>query len=284
MWAIEKSGVGAEIQLSSSMLGRDFERTWAHVSAFLAPRAPGAPDVLYASMKTAVITGAGSGVGRALTIRLVSAGWRVAVVGRRREALEETARMTGGPAANVRVYAGDVGDPSAVAAMAADVIGEWSDVDVLVNGAGPNAPRRLFHELSLDDYHGMIATNLNGAYYCVKAFLPGMRARGTGTIVNIVSDAGKLASTKAGPAYVMSKFGMAGLNQSINAEARADGVRACAIFPGDINTPILDRRPAPPDAQARSRMLQADDVADCAMFCINAPAHVVVEEMVVRPR
>jgi NADP-dependent 3-hydroxy acid dehydrogenase YdfG len=82
----------------------------------------------------------------------------------------------------------------------------------------------------------------------------------------------------------MSKFGLAGLNQSINAEERANGVRACAIFPGDIDTPLLERRPQPPDAAARSRMLRAQDVAECALLCINLPAQVIVEELIVRPR
>ena len=130
----------------------------------------------------------------------------------------------------------------------------------------------------------MIDTNLNGAYYCVQAFLPDMRQRGSGTVVNIVSDAGKTASPKAGPAYVMSKFGLAGLTQSINAEERANGVRASAIFPGDIDTPLLDKRPQPPDASARSRMLRAEDVAECALLCIHLPAHAIIEELIVRPR
>jgi NADP-dependent 3-hydroxy acid dehydrogenase YdfG len=111
-----------------------------------------------------------------------------------------------------------------------------------------------------------------------------MRARGSGTIINIVSDAGKQASPKAGPGYVMSKFGLAGLTQSINAEERGNGIRACAIFPGDIDTPLLEKRPVVPDAAARARMMRADDVAACAVFCINLPAHVIVEEMLVRPR
>jgi NAD(P)-dependent dehydrogenase (short-subunit alcohol dehydrogenase family) len=111
-----------------------------------------------------------------------------------------------------------------------------------------------------------------------------MRARGSGTIINIVSDAGKQASPKAGPAYVMSKFGLAGLTQSINAEERAHGIRACAIFPGDIDTPLLDQRPVPPDAAARARMMRAEDVAECTLFCINLPSHVIVEEILVRPR
>jgi NADP-dependent 3-hydroxy acid dehydrogenase YdfG len=111
-----------------------------------------------------------------------------------------------------------------------------------------------------------------------------MRARGRGTIVNIVSEAGRQASPKAGPAYVMSKFGMAGLTQSINAEERGNGIRACSIFPGDIDTPLLDKRPQPPDASARAGMLRPEDVAECVMLCVNLPPHVIVEEMLVRPR
>src|SRR5437773_7038718 len=104
--------------------------------------------------------------------------------------------------------------------MAKHILAEVREVEVLVNSAGTNAPKRALEVLSLEDYHAMLDTNLNGAYYCVQAFLPQMRARKRGTIINIVSDAGKQASPKAGPAYVMSKFGLAGLTQSINAEER----------------------------------------------------------------
>ena len=235
-------------------------------------------------MKSAVITGGGSGVGRALTLKMVAAGWRVAILGRRLDSLRDTARLAGPRGADIVVHTCDVGDPEAVAVMARAVGDRLGDVDALVNAAGTNTPERLLHELSLDDYHRLIATNLNGAFYCAQAFLPGMRARGAGTIVNVISEAGKVATAKAGPAYVMSKFGLAGFTQSINAEERTHGIRACAVFPGDINTPILDQRPAPPNAAARARMLQADDVAECVLFCINAPGHVVVEEMLVRPR
>jgi len=83
---------------------------------------------------------------------------------------------------------------------------------------------------------------------------------------------------------VMSKFGLAGLTQSINAEERQNGIRACAIFPGDIDTPLLDRRPAPPDAVARAKMLRSEDVAECALLAISLPARAIVEEIVIRPR
>lgn len=234
--------------------------------------------------KSAVITGAGSGVGRAIALQLAQQGWRIALVGRRIEPLYETAKLSRSPSEDFIVSPCDIGDSTAVAKTGKHIIAQFGEVELLVNAAGTNAPNRLLNVLSLEDYHAMMNTNLNGAYYCVQAFLSQMRARKSGTIINIVSDAGKQASPKAGPAYVMSKFGLAGLTQSINAEERANGIRACAIFPGDIDTPLLNKRPTPPDADSRSKMMRPEDVANCALFCINLPAHVIVEEMLVRPR
>jgi NADP-dependent 3-hydroxy acid dehydrogenase YdfG len=234
--------------------------------------------------RTAVITGAGSGVGRATAIALAKQGWRLALLGRTPAALDETAQLTGLPKQDVLVIPCDIGRVEQVQPMARAVLDIFKTVDVLVNAAGTNAPKRSLEVLSLEDYHAMMDTNLHGAYYCTQAFLPQMRQRQTGTIVNIVSDAGKQASPKAGPGYVISKWGMAGLTQAINAEERGHGVRACAIFPGDINTPLLDKRPAPPDAAARARMMTAEDVAECALLAINLPARAIVEEILVRPR
>src|SRR4029079_6351959 len=95
--------------------------------------------------------------------------------------------------------------------------------------------------------------------------------RKTGTIININSDVGKVARDLAGPAYVSSKFGLMGLTQQINAEERSHGVRACSICPRDVNTPLLDKRPQPPSAEARSRMLQPEDLAGCAWLGGRAP-------------
>jgi NAD(P)-dependent dehydrogenase (short-subunit alcohol dehydrogenase family) len=235
-------------------------------------------------MKTAVVTGAGSGVGRAIALALAKQGWRVALVGRREEALRETVTCAGSTGGACLVCPCDVGDSQGVERMGRRVLAEFGEVEVLVNAAGTNAPRRALEVLSLADYHAMIDANLHGAYYCVQAFLPRMRARKSGTIVNIVSDAGKQASPKAGPAYVMSKFGLAGLTQSINAEERSNGVRACAIFPGDIDTPLLNQRPAPPDAGARAKMMMPEDIAECALLCIHLPPRAIIEELLIRPR
>jgi len=163
--------------------------------------------------------------------------------------------------------------------MAAAVLARFGEVDVLVNAAGINVLRRSFEALSLDDWHAVLATNLHGAYYCVRAFLPGMRERNTGTIVNINSDVGKIARDLAGPAYVSSKFGLMGLTQQINAEERANGVRACSICPRDVNTPLLDKRPQPPAPELRARMLQPDDLAECVWLVATLPSRAVVDEI-----
>jgi NAD(P)-dependent dehydrogenase (short-subunit alcohol dehydrogenase family) len=231
-------------------------------------------------MSIAVITGAGSGVGRAVALKFAAEGWNVALVGRRAEALHDTAALAGAEAtSSVAPFSCDVSAPDAVEAMGAAVLERFGAVDVLVNAAGINVPKRSFAALSLEDWHAILATNLHGAYYCVRAFLPSMRERQTGTIININSDVGKVARDLAGPAYVSSKFGLSGLTQQINAEERINGVRACSICPRDVNTPLLDKRPQPPTREARARMLQPEDLAACVWLVATLPARAVVDEI-----
>lgn len=235
--------------------------------------------------KVAVVTGAGSGVGRAVAVALAKQNWKVAVIGRREQALNETARLARQfHSDDWLTCACDIGDRKTVETMAKRVCEKFGSVEALVNAAGTNVPNRSLEILSQEDYHRMLDTNLNGAYYCIQAFLPSMRKHGGGTIVNIGSDAGIQASAKSGPAYVISKFGLRGLTQSINAEERGNGVRACSILPGDIDTPLLERRPTPPTPEARQKMLQPEDVAECVLLAVNLPPRAIVEEILIRPR
>lgn len=233
--------------------------------------------------KTAVITGAGTGVGRATAVALAADGWRLALLGRTEKTLAETVRLLGKSAPAPIVCVCDISDPEDVKKMAGQVQAGLGAVEVLVNAAGTNTPQRSLEVLTFEKYRELVETNLTGAYLCVQAFLPGMRARKSGTIVNVVSDAAKQANAKAGPAYVMSKFGLAGLTQSINCEERPNGIRACAIFPGDIDTPLLQKRPVPPPAEARAKMMQPEDIAACVLLAVQLPRRAVVEEILVRP-
>jgi NAD(P)-dependent dehydrogenase (short-subunit alcohol dehydrogenase family) len=236
-------------------------------------------------MRTIVVTGAGSGVGRGVALRFAAEGWNVALVGRSGETLVQTTALTGEAALErVARFPCDVGDADAVAAMGEAVLARFGEVDVLVNAAGVNVARRSLATLATVDWHRVLATNLHGAYYCVQAFLPGMRARRTGTIVNINSDAGQAARDLSGAAYVASKFGLRGLTQQINAEERGNGVRACSICPRDINTPLLDRRPEPPPPEVRERMLQPEDLAACVWLAATLPPRVILDEITLSTR
>ena len=234
--------------------------------------------------KTAIITGAGSGVGQAVALRMASEGWSIALVGRTLKGLEETKRLAGVNADKLHIFQCDIGDPKAAEQASASAISQLGSVTALVNCAGTNIPKRSLEVVNAEDFLQVIATNLGGSFYFIRGVLPIMRKQGRGTIVNIVSDAGMFANAKAGAAYVASKFGVSGLTQSINAEERQHGIRACAIYPGDIATPLLDKRPVPPPAEARVKMLQPQDMADCVMLCVNLPDRAVVEQMLVRPR
>jgi len=244
-----------------------------------------APLMSSTTFSTVVVTGAGSGIGRGIALRFLREGWRVALVGRRATALEETILLAG-PAAAPRAaaFSCDIANPAAVDGMAAAVLACFGRIDALINAAGTNIPRRSWNDLSREDYRNVLAANLDGAVYCVQAFLPTFRTQRGGTVVNINSEAGLQASAKSGVAYVASKFALTGLTQSLNAEERANGIRACSIFPGDVDTPLLDRRPQPPPPDARAVMLQPDDVAACVWLAVTLPPHAIVEQLVVRPR
>ncbi|HZZ41454.1 MAG TPA: SDR family oxidoreductase [Tepidisphaeraceae bacterium] len=230
--------------------------------------------------KIAVITGAGSGVGRAVAIALSKDGWDLRLIGRRREPLVETLGFCGNKG---MVIPSDVADSADVEKAKWQILNAGAP-QALVNCAGTNVARRRLEEVSVEDYRAIVDVNLNGTYYCVQAFLPEMRRRGCGTIVNVISDAGLLANGVAGAAYIAAKFGVTGLTATINAEERKNGIRACAILPGEIDTPLLLKRANYPTEEQRKRMLQPEDVAACVMLAIRLPDRAVVEQLLVRPR
>jgi NADP-dependent 3-hydroxy acid dehydrogenase YdfG len=234
--------------------------------------------------KTGVITGAGSGVGRTIAIRLAEEGWNLALIGRTRSRIEETVTRCKQYKGQFGCYECDVGDADKVAESASAILADFRRVDAVINAAGENTPDRSLEVLSAGDFEKIIRTNLNGSFFVLREFLPRMRSQKGGTIINIVSDVGLLANSKAGTAYVASKFGQGALIQSINREEQAHGIRACAVFPGDISTPLLDKRANPPSTEDREKMLQPEDLADCVSLVLNLPARAVVEQIVIRPR
>jgi NAD(P)-dependent dehydrogenase (short-subunit alcohol dehydrogenase family) len=234
--------------------------------------------------RSVVITGGGSGIGRAIAIKLAGRRWRVALMGRNKAALTETATLASKRGVRPLAVTCDISNPEAVEISAAAILSEFGAVHGLVNAAGINVPERRLRIMSTADFRRILETNLFGAYYCTRAFLSTMLKQRKGTIVNISSEAGRQASIKAGTAYTASKFGLIGLNQSINVEERENGIRACCIVLGDVSTPLLDYRPEPPPGTARMKMLRPEDVAACVQFVLSLPMRAVIEEIVLRPR
>ena len=233
--------------------------------------------------KNAIITGAGTGVGRHTAIKLAKAGWNITLSGRTEATLQETLDLAGADTSNSQIVVGSIADPVAVTQLAQQAKSRFGTTTLLVNSAGTNTPQRTLDVLSMEDYHDLINTNLHGCYYAIQAVLPEMREAKHGTIINIVSDAAIWGMPLAGAAYTVSKFGLRGLTQAINAEENKHGIRACGILPGEIDTPILKLRPSEPTAAHRASMLQPEDVAECAMLAVQLPPRAVVQELLVRP-
>ena len=234
--------------------------------------------------KSAIVTGGGSGIGRAIAESFAREGAAVVTVGRNAEKLEAARQEAADAADRILPRALDVSDRAAVHDMVEWAEGELGKIDILVNNAGTNVPRRSLFELSADDFEKMVNINLNGAFYCVYEVLPKMRARRDGLIINVSSVAGVRASVIGGAGYTASKFGMAGLSMTIGLEEGANGIRSCLICPGEVNTPILEDRPVIPDAQARARMLQPEDLAQAALFVATLHPRACVPEMIITPR
>ena len=233
--------------------------------------------------KVVVITGGGTGVGRAVALECARQGWTAVITGRRAEPLDDTVEHAHGLTGRVIPHVADVSDEDAVRALADRVAREFGTVGALVNSAGINVAQRELEQLSADDFRTLVDVNLTGAFLCVRALLPMMRRGGGGTIVNVNSVAGLRANPVSGAAYTASKFGLRGLTQTINVELRKHGIRACDIFPGEIDTPLMDKRPQPSTPEQRAAMLQPEDLAACVMLVLNLPPRAVVEEITIRP-
>jgi len=230
--------------------------------------------------KVAWITGAGSGIGEACAVALSEAGMKVILSGRRQEKLEETAARCSG---NAHVEVLDVSDKEGVFGVAERILNKHGSIDVLVISAGINVKNRNWHNLSLEDWESVIRIDLDGAFYCCKSVLPVMKEQGDGLIVNISSWAGNNISLIAGPAYTAAKHAMNAMNESINMEACMHGVRACAVCPGEVSTPILDNRPIPVSSENRAQMLQPEDCGELIRFLAELPAHVCINQMTISP-
>lgn len=238
------------------------------------------------SGQLAWITGGGSGIGLAGAIELARAGCRVVISGRdagKLDAAVVAAESAGAPRGALQAMALDVSDREAVDRVADAIHAQQGGVDILVNSAGVNFPKRFWTETDGATFEQVVAINLNGATYCTLAVLKGMQARRRGTVINVASFAGWHISYLTGPAYTASKAGMIALTHSFNVEECVNGLRATALCPGEAATPILKKRPVEPSAADKARMLQEADLGRTIRFIAEMPPHVCINELVITP-
>ncbi|MDF2231593.1 SDR family NAD(P)-dependent oxidoreductase [Albimonas sp. CAU 1670] len=233
--------------------------------------------------RTVWITGAASGIGAACAQALAAAGARLALSDRDAGALDARAAALRAEGAEALALPLDVTDALACRAAVEAAEGALGPVEAMVAAAGINLRRRTLAELDPLEAARVMDVNVDGVVNATLAVLPGMRARGGGALALICSWAGRHVQPFTGAAYNASKQAVAGFCHTVNMEEGANGVRACAIMPGEVSTPLLAAKDDAPTPGMRSRMLQPADVARAVRFALEQPAHVCVNEILVSP-
>jgi 3-oxoacyl-[acyl-carrier protein] reductase len=224
----------------------------------------------------ALITGATAGIGRAVAFALGRAGWAVGVTARTADQVAAVVAGLRAEGITAAGAAGDAGNPDDVERVTRAIAAELGPVDTLVNNAGIAVFKPL-EELTLEDWDGMMSTNVRSLFLVTRAVLPGMRERGAGTIVNVASLAGR-NGVKHGTGYAASKHAVLGFSRSLMLEVRAQGIRVVAVCPGSVDTALIR-----PLGRAPERILQPDDVADAILAALRLPARAMLSELDIRP-
>ena len=232
--------------------------------------------------KVAWITGGGSGIGLAGALELARAGTHVVISGRtaatNASALEQLKSV-----GSAEVLQLEVSDRKAVAQAAKHILQRHQRIDILINSAGTNLGKRNWNNVEVEGWDEVVAINLSGLFYCCHAALPAMRKQKDGLVINISSWAGRYASTLTGPAYNATKRAVIALTESINAEECVNGIRATSVLPGEVATPIVEKRPVPPPKADRERMLQAEDLGQTILYLASLPPRACVNELIISP-
>lgn len=234
------------------------------------------------SGRCALITGGGSGVGLATARLFLQEGARVVIAGRNADKLAAAAaELNGGD--RLSSIAADVSDADQAAELirrSTEILGR---IDLLIANAGMNIKNRTMKELTPPVWRQMVGANLDGAFYCIHGVLPQMRERQDGVIICVNSVAGKRSGPLGGASYNAAKFGLAALGICLAAEEKDNNIRVCNIFPGEIDTPILENRPTPVTPEQRAKILKPEDVAAAILFVAALPPRVSVPELIIKP-
>ncbi|NQW17789.1 MAG: SDR family oxidoreductase [Chloroflexi bacterium] len=233
--------------------------------------------------KLVIVTGGGSGIGRETALKFAAAGATVVISGRRQEPLDETVGIIEAAGGKAQALTLDLENGDSVASFAKSVLDQHGRVDVLVNNAGHSSKVRSINTVSQEEWDSVLAVNLTGVYQICKAIIPSMLEAGGGTIVTVSSMAALRPGLLGGAPYSAAKAAVTNLMGDINAEFSNQGIRATAVMPAEVNTPILKNRPLPPGEDARSTMMGPEDLADVIFLCAALPHRTTIEQVVMSP-
>ncbi len=227
--------------------------------------------------QTAVVTGAGRGIGAAIARKLADLGAHVFVCGRTQSHLDQTVQSILAATGRAEALACDVTTLGSVQEAARAVQFRRQRCDILINNAGIGGFGGPLHQLAPDEWDRILATNLRGVYYCMHSFAPIMIHAKSGHIVNISSLAGKNALPN-GAAYAASKWGLNGLSYSAAEELREHGIRVSVVCPGSTNTEL-----SPHVGKDPQRMLQPEDIAHAVAMLVTQAPQSFCSEVLLRP-
>ncbi len=234
------------------------------------------------SDKIVLVAGGAGGIGLGIAKGFAAEGCRVALADADEEALAKAAKEASGDMKFLQRTC-DITNREQVSQLFQWLGKELGPIDILVNSAGINVSNRMMSNIDPTDFDRVMEVNTTGTFNCIYEALPLMRQKGSGLIVNIVSLAGKRAMLLAGMPYCVSKFATGALGTFINLEESTNGIKVTNIYPGETNTPIVDKRPTPPPPEKRAQMLQPEDIAACVVAVAKLPPRAVVPELVITP-
>ena len=233
--------------------------------------------------KSVILTGAGSGIGRVTAKMLGELGANVFVVGRRENLLKESVKEIEAAGGKGAYLSADLEDGDSAANVAKEAIKAFGNIQYLVNNAGHSSKVRSMRYVEKDDWQSVFNVNVEGVYRLTQAILPNMIENGGGTVVTISSMAAINPGLMGGVPYSSAKAAVAAMMTAMRQELREHGIRSCTIYPAEVDTPILDNRPIPPDEQARSTMMQPEDIAETILLCMRMPHRTIIQDLIVSP-
>jgi NADP-dependent 3-hydroxy acid dehydrogenase YdfG len=230
--------------------------------------------------KIAWVTGAGSGIGQNAAIKLSEMGMKVILSGRNLKNLKETSlKCTNENFIKIC----DITKKSSVKEVTLEIEREFKSIDILVNCAGMNIENRDWDIIDENDWDEVIQTNINGLFYCCRSVIPIMKKKMDGLIINVSSWSGNHVSLLSGVSYTSSKHALNAMTETINMKYCNVGIRACALCPGEVATPILEKRPKKLTLDQKNKMLQPDDLGETIAFLSEMPKHVCINEITISP-